>query len=234
MVSQRRRRCATGFELSCAALVRAQPPAAGRERRQRVGPAGGGSGSGAAPPSDGRGPLAAARRAPASRTPLGPRLPRSAARSSSNGSPATAAPSRTRRRIVRQHIEFLGQRRSDRRGNVDVAEPEPCSRARPRSRLPWGSAQAALGRTGCRRSPRKGRRPESRPPPAPRNSSASARLSGRSSIRAEAPDAVGMLERARSRSGSWRGRMPSAMATGAAGGRRSRAPSSSSEARSAQ
>ena len=191
-----------------------------RPRRRRRARAGGGSGSGAGRRSGARGRRAAARRArrarPRSVTPAA-----AAASSGSNGSPATAAPASTTRASVGELRQLAGQRGGDRARDLDARErdrrPGAGRRGARASCSQVERVAAAVGvhavggvadqLAGLRRAQARRARPASTPlAPAPRAS----------------------------RSGTWRGRTASASSTGAAGGRRSSEPSSSSEPESAQ
>ena len=216
--------------------ARARPAASRRAstRRPRGGRAGGGSGSGAGRRSAGRGRAEQLVERVERRVPR--RVPAAAAASSgSNGSPATAAPSSTSRRVGATAARAPRPARRRRRRHLDPAERALAAAGR-------GAAAVAVERARellevervaaalrvervCRRA-------------VDRLAEQLARLARASARRARAassaPPRCARSSAAASRSGTWRGRTASAISTGAAGGRRSSAPSSSSEPESAQ
>ena len=126
--------------------ARARPAATrpASTRRRPAGRAGAGSGSAAAPRSDGRGRVAAARRAPSMRGGLLVAAA-AAASSGSNGSPATAAPSSTRRASSVSSAELLGQRGGHSRGHLEPGERQL------RAGLPRSWACRSSDRASCSR-----------------------------------------------------------------------------------
>ena len=192
----------------------------GRTRRRRGGRAGGGSGSGAVPPWTGRGRAAAAR--PARRSPPARAgCAAAAASSGTNGSPATAAPSRARRVAGSSRASSPASAAATASG-TEASSPESIASA---GRA--GDRRAVPDRRGCRRSRRTARRrtAPARPAHGPRPGSAHPVPAGSAGHRWSVPA---------SRSGTCRGRMATARSTGAAGGRRSRAPIRSTDPGSAQ